>query len=79
MYPEIMKIYADITTSNLDEHNSLIEFLNKLKTRVVRVDVPLSNLSENTYSHIQVMCSFQQWIDIKASELYSRASFQVKK
>jgi N-dimethylarginine dimethylaminohydrolase len=79
MYPEIMKIYADITTSNLEEHDSLIEFLNKLKAKIVRTDVPLSNLSENTYSHIQVICSFQQWLDIKASELYSRISFQVKK
>jgi hypothetical protein len=79
MYPEIMKIYADITTSNLEEHNSLVNLLDKLKTRIVRTDVPLSNLSENTYSHVQVVCNFQQWLDIKASELYSRASFQVKK
>lgn len=79
MYPQIMKLYVDITTSNSDEHELLLTFLDKIRVSVVKEDTPLSSPVPNSYGHLQVYCNFQQWLDIKSSELYSRASFQVKK
>jgi len=74
-----MKIYAEIITTDLEEHTHLLKFLQKIKVKVIREDTSLVELNNNTFSQISVMCDFQQWLDIKASELYSRTSFQVKK
>jgi hypothetical protein len=79
MYPQIMKLYVDITTSNPEEHELLLVFLDKIRAKVIREDTPLSSPVPNSYGYLQVFCNFQQWIDIKTSELYSRASFQIKK
>lgn len=74
-----MKVCADITTSNSEEHESLVQLVRKLRAQIIREDIVDKNNMINNYAHLQVHCSFQQWLDIKSSELYSRASFQVKK
>jgi len=79
MYPQIMKIYVDLFTSNQEEHKLLFDFLNKLRTKILKEEYNLSSSIPNNYGYIQVFCTFQQWVDIRSSELYSRASFQVKK
>ena len=79
MYSLVMKVYADITTSNSEEHALLVQLVKKLRATVVREDILDKNNVVNYYANLKVSCSFQQWLDIKSSELYSRASFQVKK
>ena len=79
MYSLVMKVYADITTSNSEEHNLLLQRIKNLRAIVVREDIIENSNVVNYYANLKVSCSFQQWLDIKSSELYSRASFQVKK
>ena len=79
MYPQIMKLYVDLFTSNQEEHEFLLDFLNKLRTKILKEEYNLSSPVPNNYGYIQVLCGFQQWIDIRSSEFYSRVSFQVKK
>lgn len=79
MYSLVMKVYADIITSDPEEHELLLQRIKKLRATVVREDIIEKSNIINYYANLKVLCNFQQWLDIKSSELYSRASFQVKK